>query len=299
MTTPALLFAPIAPSHMLRRSRLPFLSAPPRASHLKRPRHRAARTLCLSATQTTANPTVPSAVPLAQVHLYDICGGPVPYTRAWEFQHALVDARRKDESIPDALVLLEHEPVYTLGTASSLEHVLFSADELRRGEVRNCSSSEKKMPLLVRTERGGEVTYHGPGQLVAYPILNLKRHRKDLHWYLRALEEVVVKMLRDGYGLCAGRKDGLTGVWVGDEKVCAMGLKVSRWITMHGLALNLDVDLAAFDRIVPCGVEGKNVTSVENLVGRDVGMEQAKEILVKSFCEVFGPYDIVHNGSEM
>lgn len=212
----------------------------------------------------------------------------MPYQRAWDLQHALADARRRDMEVPDALVLLEHEPVYTLGTASSLEHVLFSGEELRRGQMRGGGGA----PLLVRTERGGEVTYHGPGQLVAYPILNLARHRKDLHWYLRSLEEVVVRMLWDGYGIEAGRKEGLTGVWVGGEKVCALGLKVSRWITMHGLAVNVDVDLGAFERIVPCGVHGKAVTSLARLRG-DVCMDEAKRVLLQSFCDVFGPYEVV------
>lgn len=233
---------------------------------------------------------LPSATPLSQMHLYDLTRRPVPYQQAWELQHSLADARRRDAALPDALVLLEHEPVYTLGTASSLDHVLFSSAELRRGEAAAPTGGD--VPLLVRTERGGEVTYHGPGQLVAYPILNLARHRKDLHWYLRSLEEVVVKMLKDGYGLEAGRQEGLTGVWVGGEKVCALGLKVSRWITMHGLAVNVDVDLRAFDRIVPCGVDGKAVTSLHKLGGH-TSMDEAKRALVQSFCSVFGPYDVV------
>jgi lipoyl(octanoyl) transferase len=239
----------------------------------------------------------------------DVRGRPVPYGTAWRWQHALAAQLRADATASDVLLLLEHAPVYTLGTASSPEHVLFHARELRAEELDadarpswdGCgamadggSSSEATLePTLVRTERGGEVTYHGPGQLVAYPILNLARHRRDLHWYLRSLEETVIVMLRRHYGLNAQRKPGLTGVWVGDAKVCAMGLKVSKWVTMHGLALNVTADLAPFDRIVPCGINNYGVTSLQLLAGdrMAVCMEDARLHFAEAFIEVFGPYD--------
>jgi lipoyl(octanoyl) transferase len=137
------------------------------------------------------------------------------------------------------------------------------------------------------------VTYHGPGQLVAYPIINLDRHRRDLHWYLRKLEDVVILMLGREYGLNAGRKDGLTGVWVGDDKVCALGLKVTKWITMHGLALNVTTDLYPFERIVPCGIAHHGVTSLKALLGESkaVSMDAARDQLAAAFRDVFGPYD--------
>ncbi|CDF32751.1 unnamed protein product [Chondrus crispus] len=274
--TDTLTFTSTMPVQVLRPTRL--LRRSPITSPLCKRRRLPALCRMSSARDLALEDPLPSATPLSQMHLYDLTRAPVPYQQAWELQHSLADARRRDAALPDALVLLEHEPVYTLGTASSLDHA--------------AASTGSDVPLLVRTERGGEVTYHGPGQLVAYPILNLARHRKDLHWYLRSLEEVVVKMLKDGYGLEAGRKEGLTGVWVGGEKVCALGLKVSRWITMHGLAVNVDVDLGAFDRIVPCGVEGKAVTSLHKLGGH-TSMDEAKRALVQSFCSVFGPYDVV------
>ena len=217
----------------------------------------------------------------------------MPYQDAWDLQHELVTSMKKDTETPDTIILLEHEPVYTLGTASKLEHVLFDAEELRRGQT---CQEEKTTPMLIRTERGGEVTYHGPGQLVAYPIMNLTRHKKDLHWYLRTLEQTVIGMLRDFYGLDACRKEGLTGVWVGDVKVCAMGLKVSKWITMHGLALNVCTDMEAFERIVPCGLSEHGVSSLHLLTGGsvDVTMDKARAHLTESFQRTFGPYEVVH-----
>lgn len=238
--------------------------------------------------QPSAEPN-PHPRPVQSLHLYNMRDAPLPYNTAWDLQNDLLSIRRKSPETPDALILLEHEPVYTLGTASTLSNVLFNSDEFKPNQQHPSHSST---PLLVRTERGGEVTYHGPGQLVAYPILNLARHKKDLHWYLRALEDVVIRMLRDAYGLTAGRKDGLTGVWVDDVKVCAIGLKVSRWITMHGLALNVCADLGPFERIVPCGIDDHDVSSLHLLVDGEICMDKAREALLQSFCEVFGPYDV-------
>lgn len=240
------------------------------------------------AEQHISEPLDASSTSLCKCRVFDH-HQPVPYQDGWAMQHELVNEMKKDSDASDALVLLEHEPVYTLGTASKVENVLFDADELRFGQTPH----QKGLPMLVRTERGGEVTYHGPGQLVAYPILNLNRHKKDLHWYLRSLEDVVIDMVEQNYGLTAGRKDGLTGVWVGDVKICAMGLKVSKWITMHGLALNVKANLEPFKRIIPCGISEHGVSSLHLLAqGRDISMQDAKRQLIESFSRVFGPYDL-------
>jgi len=260
--------------------------------------NRAARDLKTGATRCSFSVESPltadAAVASAPCRLYDVRDKCIPYHTGWDWQHSLADEMKKDPEVQDALILLEHEPVYTLGTASKLEYVLFEAEALRRGQQSDAGGTDTEMPMLVRTERGGEVTYHGPGQLVVYPILNLNRHKKDLHWYLRSLEDVVINMLGECYGLEASRKKGLTGVWVGDEKVCAMGLKVSKWITMHGLALNVTTDLAPFERIVPCGISKRCVSSVQHLVNpeTEVAMDSAREHFVSSFIDVFGPYDM-------
>lgn len=238
--------------------------------------------------QTIITPKSSSLITKTPCRLYDFSNHPIPYHQAWEWQHTIFDAMRKHPNLPDAIILLEHEPVYTLGSSSELENVLFDAEQLKRGQTQQ----SKHTPLLVRTERGGEVTYHGPGQLVAYPILNLSRHKKDLHWYLRSLEEVVILMLKQNYNLDAGRKDGLTGVWVNDTKICAMGLKVSKWITMHGLALNICMDLSPFQRIIPCGISDYQVSSLDLLTDKAVTMCQARIQLLEAFSQVFGPYQL-------
>jgi lipoyl(octanoyl) transferase len=186
---------------------------------------------------------------------------PVPYDRAWEWQKQLVSARKQDPDLPDLLWLLEHMPVYTLGQGSSLDFLKFDPDH---------SDFE-----LYRTERGGEVTYHAPGQVVGYAILNLRRHKSDLHWYLRQLEAVIINMLAQ-FGLEAQRMLGLTGVWIGDRKIAQVGIKVSRWITMHGFAVNVNLDLAGFAQIVPCGISNYGCCSMAQLgVDADVAAVKA------------------------
>lgn len=206
--------------------------------------------------------------------------GTVSYQRAWDLQKRLVeqykDALQNQTVLRDAprdkLILLEHPPVYTLGQGSDTQFVKFDLDR---------SHHE-----LHRTERGGEVTYHCPGQLVGYPILNLKQHQTDLHWYLRQLEEVLIRTLAD-YGLKGDRILGLTGVWIEGQKVAAIGIKVSRWITMHGFALNVCPDLSGFARIVPCGIEGRPVGSMAQFLP-DVELESVIAGLVSQFEQVFG-----------
>ncbi|HEY9890492.1 MAG TPA: lipoyl(octanoyl) transferase LipB [Candidatus Sericytochromatia bacterium] len=197
--------------------------------------------------------------------------GIVPYAVAWEQQRELVAQRVKDGSLDDVLLLLEHPPVYTLGQGASLEFLKFDPTEVNFE--------------LHRVERGGEVTYHCPGQLVAYPILNLRYYQQDLHWYLRQLEEVLIQLLAL-YGLKGDRVAGMTGVWLEGRKLAAIGIKVSRWITMHGLALNVCPDLTGFERIVPCGIAHKPVGSLAQFLP-DITVEQVKSDVSAMFAEVF------------
>ena len=197
--------------------------------------------------------------------------GIVPYETAWAWQRSLVDDRRQDPNLDDVLLLLEHPPTYTLGQGASAEFLKF-----------DLSQTEWEVH---RIERGGEVTYHCPGQLVGYPILNLTYYQKDLHWYLRQLEEVLIRVLAN-YDVLGERLPGLTGVWVADRKVAAIGIKVSRWITMHGFALNICPNLSGFDRIVPCGIPDKSVGSLEQFVP-GVQFDLVREQVAIAFADVF------------
>jgi lipoyl(octanoyl) transferase len=202
-------------------------------------------------------------------------------------QHGLVDypaalalqlervAQRKSGTIPDTLILLEHPHVYTLGRNAREENVLVTPEFLasRGAEV-------------YHTDRGGDVTYHGPGQLVGYPILDLTQHRRDISWYMRSLEDVLIRTARD-YGIDAVRSAGCTGVWVGNDKLTAMGVHLSRWVTSHGFAMNVNTDMRYFEWIVPCGLQCKGVTSLEKLLGHAVKMEEVSERVVEHFRAVF------------
>lgn len=205
--------------------------------------------------------------PCCRLQTYSV----VPYAIALEWQRSLVAERRQTPELEDVLLLLQHPPVYTLGQGATTEFLKFDPD-----------SSEYE---VCRVERGGEVTYHCPGQLVGYPILNLSRYEKDLHWYLRQLEEVVIRVLA-GYGLTGERISGLTGVWVEGRKVAAIGIKVSRWITMHGFALNVCPDLEGFSRIVPCGIADRPVGSLAQFVP-DISLDDVREQVAIAFAEVF------------
>ena len=185
-------------------------------------------------------------------------------------------AARKNGTIPDTLLLLEHPHVYTLGRNAKKENLLANAGELAARGAQ-----------VFEIDRGGDVTYHGPGQLVGYPILDLTQHRRDIAWYMRSLEEVLIAVAGD-YGIDAGRLAGAPGVWVGNDKLAAMGVHISRWITSHGFAFNVNTDLRYFDWIVPCGLREKGVTSLERLLGRRVGMDDVAESIVRHFGEVFG-----------
>lgn len=202
--------------------------------------------------------------------------GLVPYEKALALQEQLVAARRAGD-IPDTLILLQHPHVITLGSSSDASHVLLDEAERRLMGIQ-----------LFETGRGGDVTYHGPGQIVGYPILDLKPDRKDLHRYVRDLETSLIRTLGT-YGIQAGRKEGLTGVWVGDEKVAAIGVRVSSgWITSHGFALNVSTDLSFFGSIVPCGIRQHGVTSMERLLGREVGLAEVETRVAGALASVFG-----------
>jgi lipoyl(octanoyl) transferase len=200
--------------------------------------------------------------------------GLVAYQTAWDYQRSLVAARMADPMLEDVLLLLEHPPVYTLGTGSTQDFLKFDP--------------ENAPYEIHRIERGGEVTYHCPGQLVGYPILNLRHYQQDLHWYLRQLEEVILQVLQS-YGLPAERLSGLTGVWVEGYKLAAIGIKVSRWITMHGFAINVCPDLTGFTRIIPCGIADKPVGSLAQFLPA-ITVKQVQNDIVRSFAQVFQVY---------
>jgi lipoyl(octanoyl) transferase len=198
--------------------------------------------------------------------------GIVNYQAALTWQKSLQTARIADPNLEDAVIFLEHPPVYTLGRGSSLEFLKFDPTDPSYD--------------LHRIERGGEVTYHCPGQLVCYPILNLRRHQPDLHWYLRQLEETIIQVLAI-YDLQGERIAGLTGVWVAGKKVAAIGIKVSRWITMHGFALNIHPDLSGFDRIVPCGISDRQVSSIAAFIP-EIDPNLVRSQVASKFAAVFG-----------
>jgi lipoyl(octanoyl) transferase len=201
--------------------------------------------------------------------LYD--AGLVPYQTAWDWQKQLVADRKANPNLPDSLILLEHPAVYTLGQGADPGFLKFDP----------IASAHE----LYRIERGGEVTHHCPGQLVGYPILNLQRHTPDLHAYLRQLEAVVIQVLAH-YGLTGERIAGLTGVWVEGRKIAAIGIKVSRWITMHGFALNVCPDLNGFQQIVPCGISDRPVGSLEQWIP-GITIADVRPIVIQSFEQIF------------
>jgi lipoate-protein ligase B len=182
---------------------------------------------------------------------------------------------RTQAQIPDVLVLTEHKHVYTIGKSGTDIHLLESRNELQQQGVE-----------VFHIDRGGDITYHGPGQLVAYPILDLQNYYLDVHRYLRDLEEAIIISLGE-YGIVGERDPQYTGVWIGGNKLAAIGVKVSRWITMHGTAINVSSDLSYFGRIVPCGISGRGVTSVERVLSRPVEVNEFSQRFVKSFARVF------------
>ena len=203
--------------------------------------------------------------------------GLIDYQKAWDLQHTLFEKRRAN-SIDDTLLLLEHPHTYTFGKSSDKSNLLLDDSELKR---RNIS--------LYDIDRGGDITYHGPGQIVGYAILDLKNWEQDTHKYLRALEEVIIQSLSE-FGIDGERDKDHTGVWVNEKKICAIGIKVSRWISMHGFALNVNTEMDLFNGIVPCGIDDKDVTSLKEELHDNCNIDIIKDSLVKKFKEIFN-YD--------
>jgi lipoyl(octanoyl) transferase len=200
----------------------------------------------------------------------------VPYAEGLQLQRDLVEERRAGR-VPDLLLLLQHPPVITLGVKG----------DGGRANVLATDARLKELGLEIsETGRGGDVTYHGPGQIVGYPILDLKPDRCDVHRYVRDLEEVMVRVCAD-YGVNAGRIPGLTGTWIGNEKVGAIGVRISRWITSHGFAFNVNTNLADFQLIVPCGITDHGVTSLEQATGRTLSIAEVEDRVAAQFASVF------------
>jgi len=229
-----------------------------------------------------------------KVYVEDL--GRIGYAEAWDLQEQRLKAgldikADRHRNAPDAdageaptrhhFLFCEHPPVYTLGKSGKMEHLLLSETEL----------TERGYSFFP-TNRGGDITYHGPGQIVGYPILDLEKFRTDIGWYLRNLEEVIIRTIGD-FGIRGGRSMGETGVWIdpdlpgSERKICAMGVRCSRWITMHGFALNVNTDLGDFDHIVPCGIRGKQVASMEREIGYALPLAEVKSSILRHFAEVF------------
>ena len=193
-----------------------------------------------------------------------------PFKEVWDLQKELVK-KRQNGQIKDTLILAEHEPVYTLGKNADENHIL------------------QNSPRDVKTyqiERGGDVTFHGPGQLVGYPIMDLHNYNKSISCYMRSLEQLIIDTLAE-FRVTAERKDGLTGVWVGDEKIAALGVRVTRWITMHGFALNVSPDLTYYSGIIPCGIFEYGVTSMAKHLTNQVAVDSVKQVLIEKFMNQF------------
>src|SRR5947208_3410232 len=203
--------------------------------------------------------------------------GVVPYADALALQRALVEDRRANR-VGDLLLFVEHPHVLTLGVRGDggRSHILAPPEMLHARGIE-----------IYETGRGGDITYHGPGQLVGYPIIDLKPDRCDVHRYVRDLEDVLIRTAAD-YGIRARRVEGLTGVWVGRDKLAAIGVRIARWVTSHGFAINVSTDLEYFNLIVPCGIADRGVTSLSRLLGRDVTREEVENRIVARFGEVFG-----------
>jgi lipoate-protein ligase B len=192
------------------------------------------------------------------------------YKAVWDLQKEM-QQQRINGNIEDTLILVEHDPVYTLGKNANENHLLQSRNE---------------SVDVFNIERGGDITFHGPGQLVGYPILNLSNYKKSVSWYMRTLEQVLIDTLIE-FKITAQRNDGLTGVWVGDEKIAALGVRISRWVTMHGFALNVNPDLSFYDGIIPCGIFDHGVTSMEQLLGKTQNSDNVKNMVIEKFNKYF------------
>ena len=228
-----------------------------------------------------------------------ICSlGRVEYALAWDLQQRiqgkLIQSKRQDPpgTLPHILMLVEHPPVYTLGKSGDVSNLLLSEDYLTQ-----------KGAAFFHTDRGGDITFHGLGQIVGYPLLDLDRFFTDIHRYLRELEETIILTCAE-YGLKAGRVEGRTGVWIGpdekgpDRKICAMGIRVSRWVTMHGFAFNVNTDLSFFDHIIPCGISDRGVTSLEQELNHPVNEAEVCQHLIRHFGRCFNVKTVERSGVE-
>lgn len=211
--------------------------------------------------------------------------GFIDYKEAWDLQKEIV-SNRSSGDLEDVLLLLEHPNTYTLGKTADKINLKGSEDYLRQNQI-----------SVYDIDRGGDITYHGPGQIVGYPIIDLNNWYKDTHKYLRALEEVIIKTC-DEYNLICGRNPKYTGVWINDKKIAAIGIKVSRWITMHGFAFNINTDLNLFNGIVPCGIHEKAVTSLKEELKMEIDIQEVKQKVKNNFKEVFGYVTVVVVGRE-
>ena len=212
--------------------------------------------------------TINSNLANTQIDIQDL--GKLLYKKTWNYQKELLKKRSKNE-INDTLILVEHEPVFTLGKNADENHILQNyPDNIKTYQI----------------ERGGDVTYHGPGQLVGYPILDLRNYKKSISWYMRSLEQVIIDTLFD-YNITANRKNGLTGVWYNNEKIAALGVRVSRWITMHGFSLNVNPNLNHYKNIIPCGIFEHGVTSMSNILNENIDYEHVKKTIIKKFVNQF------------
>lgn len=208
--------------------------------------------------------------------------GTIDYKEAWELQQRTFELRTKNE-IDDILYLLEHPHTYTLGKVADKNNLITTDAVLKEKQI-----------SVYDIDRGGDITYHGPGQIVGYPIIDLKNWKQDTHEYLRNLEEVIISVCKD-YGIETERNPKYTGVWVGNRKIAAIGIKVSRWITMHGFAFNINTDLGLFDGIIPCGIKDKEVTSLSKELGRKIELDEVKEKLLFHFIRLFDYTEKIEN----
>ena len=203
-----------------------------------------------------------------QIIIHDL--GQRPYQEVWDYQKE-IQAKRIAGEIEDTLLMVEHEPVYTLGKNANENHLLQSRDQ---------------SVDVFNIERGGDITFHGPGQLVGYPILDLSNYKKSISWYMRILEQIIIDTVSE-FGIEAKRIEGLTGVWVGDEKIAALGVRIRRWVTMHGFSINVNTDLDFYDGIIPCGIFDHGITSMEQLLCRAQDMEKVKKVVRRKFGYYF------------
>ena len=203
-----------------------------------------------------------------EIQILDL--GQKPFKDVWSLQKKM-QLQRINNDIGDVLILVEHDPVYTLGKNANPDHLLQSRD---------------RSINVFNIERGGDITFHGPGQLVGYPILDLSNYNKSVSWYMRSLEQLTIDVLEE-FKISANRVEGLTGVWVGDEKIAAQGVRLTKWITMHGFSININTDLSFYDGIIPCGIFNHGVTSMKEILNRTQKMEKVKSLVIDKFNQIF------------